>query len=158
MSKKKKEQAVLDDGNEAHLASQAAMDDIQVQQIEVSEKKSPEPLMPKLESSKIVIPETPRVVVQTSHVKKPDQKLLIKSIINKSLTAQKKVEKTFNEAQALFKAKSPVATTVKKVVAPKKAAAPKKKALAQSSAKLGAVDQRIANLLQEVNSDIIKDK
>ena len=39
------------------------MDDIQVQQIEVSEKKSPEPLMPKLESSKIVIPETPRVVV-----------------------------------------------------------------------------------------------
>lgn len=50
------------------------------------------------------------------------------------------MEKTFNEAQALFKAKSPVAAPAKKSVAPKKAIAPKKKALAQSSAKLGAVD------------------
>ena len=56
--------------------------------------------MPKEESSKILIPEAPKVQIQAvkKPTPKPDQRKLIQSIIQKSLTAQKKTEKTFSEA------------------------------------------------------------
>ena len=55
MIKKQKEASEIDEGNQAHLDSQAALDDVKILQVGESKEKSHEPLQPQEDSTKILI-------------------------------------------------------------------------------------------------------
>jgi len=99
------EKKEIDDNNEAHLESEAALNDVKINLPEGVKVKSSEPLMPSKEASKFDLgPDSPpkKRVAPISNSQK------IKNVVAQSLKINKDEEKKEKEALALIKAKQTV--------------------------------------------------
>ena len=65
----------MDEGNQAHLDSEAALENIKVQQVDIKKEKNMEPIMPSVESTKNLIEEQeaplPKLKVSKTPIEMP---------------------------------------------------------------------------------------
>ena len=146
----------IDNKNQVQLESEAAISDVEVSQITSDLLDSVrEPLQPSKEASVLdfhqfgeeAAPAPPKPVVP----QKPEKPLSVAEVVKKTLELQKKKD---SDAQDLFKAKQPTASSIVAPVTPKKSAESHKHKHKKSKTEIEKEDTQLDNLFVTIESEL----
>lgn len=146
----------IDNKNQVQLESEAAISDVEVSQITSDLLDSVrEPLQPSKEASVLdfhqfgeeAAPAPPKLVVP----KKPAKPLSVAEVVKKTLELQKKKD---SDAQDLFKAKKPTASSIAASVTPKKSTESHKHKHKKSKTEIEKEDTQLDNLFVTIESEL----